>query len=92
MKYDVIRTSQFKKDFNLARKKGLDTSKIINVISMLADGKTLPKNYNDHALSGNYKGCRDCHIEPDWILIYKIDRKLEILELKRTGSHSDLFK
>ena len=92
MKYDIIRTSQFKKDYGLAQKKGLDTSKILDVISMLANGITLPKKYQDHSLSGNYRGCRDCHIEPDWILIYKIDKEIEILELRRTGSHSDLFK
>ncbi len=92
MKYDIVRSTQFKKDYQLAIKKGLDISKINDVIIMLANGTTLPSKYKDHSLGGNYKNYRDCHIEPDWILIYKIDKKLEVLELRRTGSHSDLFK
>ncbi len=58
---------------------------------MLADGQNLPEEYNDHQLIGNYKGCRECHIAPDWLLIYKLFENVLVLELSRTGTHSDLF-
>ncbi|MBQ3691908.1 MAG: type II toxin-antitoxin system YafQ family toxin [Clostridia bacterium] len=91
MKYDIQRTSQFKKDFKLAKKRGLNISKLIEVITILSNGETLPKEYLEHPLKGNYNNCLECHIDPDWLLIYKIDNELMILSLRRTGSHSDLF-
>ena len=93
MKYEIERTSQFKKDYKLAVKRGLDTRKLKSVIQMLADGETLPLANRDHELinSRNYKDMRECHIEPDWLLVYKISDQLMILSLQRTGSHSDLF-
>ncbi|MDF9867039.1 mRNA interferase YafQ [Bacilli bacterium PM5-3] len=92
MKYEIVSTSKFNKDLKLARKQGLNLEKIGIVVDKLAQGEKLPSKYKDHLLSGRYKGYRDCHIDPDWVLIYKIDKKVEILELIRTGSHSDLFK
>ncbi len=93
IKYDIQRTSQFKKDYKLARKRGIDINKLKEVIQILASGEALPEKYNDHLLhnSRNYKDVRECHISPDWLLIYKIDDSLMVLSLQRTGSHSDLF-
>ena len=91
MKYEIQRTSQFKKDYKLAKKRGLDVNELKKVITMLADGEALPEKYYDHPLKGIYNSCNECHISPDWLLIYKIDDELLILSLRRTGSHSDLF-
>ena len=71
MKYEVKFTAQFKKDLKLAKKQSKDTDKLFDVIEMLANGQSLPEKYRDHDLSGNYKGCRECHIEPEWLLGYK---------------------
>lgn len=91
MKYEIQKTSQFKKDFKLALKRNCDVKKLRKVISLLADGETLPEEYLDHSLRGTYNGYRECHIEPDWLLVYKITEQVLILTLYRTGSHSDLF-
>ncbi len=93
MKYEIERTTQFKKDFKLAVKRGCDIDELKKVVTILAEGEILPKKYKDHdpVNSRNYKGVRECHIEPDWLLIYEISEQLMILSLKRTGSHSDLF-
>lgn len=84
---------QFKKDFKLAVKRGCDIAEFQKVISLLANEQPLPEKYRDHALinSREYKGVRECHIQPDWLLIYKIYNDSLILKLIRTGSHSDLF-
>ena len=92
MKYKIERTTQFKKDFKLAEKQGLDMSELSEVVRRLADGEDLPKEYLDHELQGKYKGYRECHIEPDWLLIYKITESVLVLSLVRTGSHSRLFR
>ena len=92
MKYTIERTSQFKKDFKLAEKQGLDMGELKSVIEMLAAGEELPEKYRDHPLKGDYKGHRECHIEPDWLLIYKITESVLVLSLVRTGSHSRLFR
>ncbi|MBO4734528.1 MAG: type II toxin-antitoxin system YafQ family toxin [Clostridia bacterium] len=92
MKYEVRFTNQFKKDIKLAKKQGKDIDKLFDVIGILANGETLDEKYRDHDLSGNFKGCRECHIEPDWLLIYEIDNNVLILVLNRVGSHSELFK
>lgn len=91
MKYEIIRTSQFKKDYKTAVRRGLRIDHLKQVITLLADGQTLPESYRDHALKGDYAGYRECHIGPDWLLVYKIAEELLILTLYRTGSHSDLF-
>ncbi|WP_459925890.1 type II toxin-antitoxin system YafQ family toxin [Desulfatiferula olefinivorans] len=83
-------TTQFKKDYKRLKKQNKDLSKLRTVLEKLCSGKLLEPIYRDHPLSGNWKNHRDCHIEPDWILIYRITS--EDLYLERTGSHSDLFK
>ena len=85
----VIQPSSFKKDVKKQKKRGKDLNKLKFVVDLLISGETLPDRCVDHSLSGNWSGWRDCHIEPDWILIYKVTP--EILTLGRTGSHSDLF-
>lgn len=88
---DVAFTSQFKKDMKRKRKQGADIAKIDEIILALRKGEKLPDRNRDHELSGAYKGHRECHIEPDWLLVYRIDRDMLILTAVRTGSHSDLF-
>ena len=91
MKYTLKPTTQFKKDLKLVQKRGLKIELLSEVLTMLADGETLPEKYRDHSLSGNYSHCRECHIQPDWLLIYEYVHDTLILYLTRTGSHSDLF-
>lgn len=90
-KYTVKFTSQFKKEAKRAQRQGKDISLLKAAIAALASGEALPAKLRDHALTGNLKGCRECHIEPDWLLVYKIDAGILILTLMRTGSHSELF-
>ena len=87
-------TNQFKKDFKLIQKRGYDVSKFTEVVSLLQNQKKLPSKYKDHQLTNSkeYKNVRECHIEPDWLLVYRIKNDVLILELSRTGTHSDLFK
>lgn len=92
MKYEVKFTSQFKRDLKLAQKQQKDISALMEVIEKLANGETLDLKYRDHDLSGNYKGCRECHIEPDWLLVYEYINDVLVLMLYRLGSHSELFK
>lgn len=91
MKYEIQKTAQFKKDFKTALKRNCDIKKLQKVITDLANGETLPAEYRDHPLKGNYGGYRECHVEPDWLLVYKITESVLILTLYRIGSHSDLF-
>ncbi len=86
-------TGQFKKDYKLAMKRGCNPDKLQEVIRLLVNEQSLPEKYEDHALvnSRNYKNMRECHIEPDWLLVYKVEKEILILKLIRTGSHSDLF-
>ena len=90
-KYVVKATSQFKKDYKLAMKRGLKISLLDEVIALLSRGEELPEKYRDHALIGNWLGHRECHILPDWLLIYRIENDVLVLTLSRTGSHSDLL-
>lgn len=85
-------TNQFKKDLKIAKKQGKDLDKLFEVINILANGEKLDTKFKDHDLSGSYKGTRECHIEPDWLLIYEIDNNALILMLYRLGTHSELFK
>jgi len=85
----LTQTAQFKKDLKNQVKKGKDLEKVLEVIRILMEGRELPEKYRDHPLRGRWTNRRDCHLEPDWILIYKIT--LEELRLERTGTHSDLF-
>lgn len=83
--------TSFKKDYKRIIKRGYDTKLIEGIIQKLAGGEQLPEKNKDHALSGDYTGCRECHITSDWLLIYEIDNGELILYLTRTGTHSDLF-
>ena len=91
MKYVVKPSSRFAKDLKTVKKRGYDISLIKDVIEKLADGEKLPQKNRDHALSGDFAGCRECHITPDWLLVYKITDETMYLYLTRTGTHSDLF-
>lgn len=91
MKYRILRTSQFKKDYKMSKKRGKDIDLLLRIIEMLANGKALPEKFKDHQLAGGYIGYRECHIQPDWLLIYKITESELVLTLTRTGTHSDLF-
>lgn len=81
----------FKRDYKRIVKRGYDTRLLEQVIELLAEQKPLPEKFRDHDLTGNYKGCRKCHIQPDWLLVYEVNNDELILYLIRTGSHSDLF-
>ena len=74
------------------KRRGKDLEKLKKVVRLLVEEQLLPDFYRDHSLAGDWSGYRDCHIEPDWLLLYKIDRDEKILTLARTGTHSDLFK
>ncbi len=91
MKYEIVPSNQFRKDLKLAAKRGYDLNKIKNVIEKLANGEILEAKYRDRLLTGDYGGFRECHIQPDWLLVYQIDGGQLILFLARTGTHSDLF-
>ncbi|MBO4604820.1 MAG: type II toxin-antitoxin system YafQ family toxin [Clostridiales bacterium] len=86
-------TTQFKKDYKLAKKRGLDTDELAKTVDLLLTGEPLPEGYHDHELNNSkqYKNVRECHIQPDWLLIYQIIGDNVVLRLLRTGSHSDLF-
>ena len=81
----------FKKDYTRIKKRGYDPRLLEKVVGLLAEGQPLPPEYRDHALSGDYSGCRECHIAPDWLLVYEVMERELILYLMRTGTHSDLF-
>ena len=91
MKYAISTTSQFEKDLKLARKQGKNEERLWEVVELLANGESLPPKYRDHNLSGNYSGYRECHVYPDWLLVYKKQDDILLLVLYRLGSHSDLF-
>jgi len=86
------RTSQFKKDVKLAGRRGKDLAKLKDVIDLLIDGDVLPPQFKDHPLRGDFAGSRDCHIEPDWVLIYTLAENNSHVRFERTGTHSDLFR
>ena len=88
---DLRFTSKFEKDYKLIKKRNYDISKLKTVVLMLRNLEQLPAKYLDHALNGKYIGYRECHIEPDWLLIYQIENDRLLLVLFRTGTHSDLF-
>lgn len=88
---DIRYSAKFKRDYKAAIKRGNDPKQLEQVLELLVNEQPLPEQYRDHALSGNYATHRECHINPDWLLIYKIDKKVLLLILTRTGTHSDLF-
>jgi mRNA interferase YafQ len=90
MRY-VHYSSKFKKDLKRAKRRGHDVSRLRKIISQLAFEQTLEPKYKDHALIGNYTGTRECHLSPDWLLVYRYESSNKLI-LMRTGTHSDLFK
>ncbi len=88
---NVRYSAKFKKDFKAIIKRGYDISLFQDVLTLLREDIVLPEKYKDHALKGDYQGHRECHISPDWLLIYKKEEDMITLSLTRTGSHSDLF-
>ncbi|MCI7194280.1 MULTISPECIES: type II toxin-antitoxin system YafQ family toxin [Acidaminococcus] len=91
MKYELVMTSRFRKDLKRMVKRGLPLNELEQVLDWLSDGIVLGPKYRDHELSGNYAGFRECHIRPDWLLIYMVEEEKLILTATRTGSHSDLL-
>ena len=86
----LARTNQFKRDYKKAKKRRQDVSRLLEVVSRLASGEKLQQSYKDHMLGGTYRDCRECHIDSDWLLIYRLTSNE--LVLIRTGSHADLFE
>ena len=91
MKLDIVWTSRFKKDYKLAIKRHMNIDLLDDIIRRLSRGESLPAKNKDHELTGEWAGHRECHIQPDWLLIYRIEDDILVLTLARTGSHSDLF-
>jgi mRNA interferase YafQ len=89
--YKLEFTHQYLKDLKLARKRKLDESKLNALIQLLLTGNNLPQKYKDHGLTGNMKGLNECHISPDWLLIYEKSTTFKLITLMRTGTHSDIF-
>ena len=90
-KYVVKFTTQFRKDYKLAMKRGLKIELLEQIVALLAVGKSLPEKNKDHALTGNWVGHRECHILSDWLLVYRVEDDVLVLALTRIGTHSDLF-
>lgn len=89
---DIVQSSRFKKDLKKAIKQGKNLDKLEQAIDLLCSQKSLPPKNLDHKLSGDWGGYRECHLAPDWLMIYKIDTMLNALQLARTGSHAELFE
>ena len=89
--YKIVYTNRMKRDVRLMKKRGKDIGKLVNILSLLASSSPLPLQYKDHALSGSLRDFRECHIEPDWLLMYQIYEDVLILSAVATGSHADLF-
>ena len=92
MKYSLVLSGRFKRSLRLARKRGLNIDSLDSVVEKLLQGIPLEEKYRDHALVGKYQGFRECHIQPDWLLIYLIEDDILTLTLVDTGTHADLFK
>ena len=91
MKYELVLTGKFKKGLKLARKRGLNIKLLDDIVEKLLNGIPLEEKHRDHELKGKYKGFRECHIQPDWLLIYLLENDVLTLTLVDTGTHSDLF-
>lgn len=91
MNREIVWTTKFKKDYKLAMKRNLEIGLLDDIIRLLSEGKTLPEKNKDHELAGDWIGHRECHIQPDWLLVYRIDDDVLVLTLTRTGTHSDIF-
>ncbi|MCM1263658.1 MAG: type II toxin-antitoxin system YafQ family toxin [Butyrivibrio sp.] len=92
MKYTVKRSGKFKKSYKLAQKRGLDVNLLKDIVLKLSNGIPLDEKYRDHSLKGNWDGFRECHIQPDWLLIYLIEDDILTLTLVDTGTHADLLR
>jgi mRNA interferase YafQ len=90
--YSLEFTKQYLRDLKLSRKRNLDEEKLNQVIKILISGEKLPDQYRDHSLTGKFKGLNECHISPDWLLIYSKNKTIKLITLIRTGTHSDLFR
>ena len=90
--YKIVASNKFKKDLKQIIKRGYNINLLDEVVSLIVSGSKLPEKYKDHALNGIFNNCRECHITPDWLLIYEISDNELLLYLTRTGTHSDLFK
>lgn len=88
---DIIFSNQFKRDLKLAQKRGYDLDLLDSIVTKIAKRETLPDKFRDHNLTGKYAGFRECHIQPDWLLVYRVGETEVILFLSRTGTHADLF-
>ena len=91
MMYDLILTRKFKKSLKFAKKRGLNIRLLEEIVNILQSGEKLDKKYRDHELKGKYKNFRECHIQPEWLLIYLIENDILTLTLVDTGTHADLF-
>lgn len=91
MSYSIVWTTRFKKDYKLAMKRHMDMNLIDDIIRKLSQGETLPEKNHDHELTGDWIGHRECHILPDWLLLYRIDDDILVLTLTRTGTHSNIY-
>lgn len=91
MKVEIIMSNKFKKDLKTAAKRNYDLGLLNEVVDTLASGLVLPPKYRDHELTGDFSGFRECHIKPDWLLVYRVVEEKLVLLLFRTGTHSDLF-
>ncbi|MCD8117191.1 MAG: type II toxin-antitoxin system YafQ family toxin [Oscillospiraceae bacterium] len=89
--YEIVPSGRFRKDYRFAVKRGYNMNLLAEVVDMLAEGKSLDAKYRDHTLSGKYNGVRECHITPDWLLVYEVRESELVLLLLRTGTHSDIF-
>ena len=87
----IVMTAAFRRDLKRCVKRGLPRSELEAIAVDIANGMKLPDEYRDHALTGEFLGCRECHIRPDWLLIYRIEHGEMVLILTRTGTHADLF-
>ena len=89
--YEVVLSNRFRQDLKLAAKRGCDLALLNSIVDRLAQGETLPAKHRDHSLTGDYIGFRECHIQPNWLLIYRTEEEALMLFLMRTGTHADLF-
>ena len=92
MKYELVLTGKFKKGLKLAKKRGLDIKLLEDIVDKLQNGIPLEEKHRDHELKGKFKGFRECHIQPDWLLMYLVEDDVLVLTLVDTGTHSDMFK
>lgn len=91
MPYNLLTTKRYDREFALAKRRGLDENNMFDVVGKLINGEKLPPKNRDHALKGNLKGTRECHVHPDWLLIYEKNDGIRLIRLLRTGTHADLY-